>query len=74
MRLSNGNIRLYTLNEVTCTYTDFTGNGIESEMTTTINKTTGKNYSRMFTTKAGATSIVWVQDGDQLVQLTKGDQ
>lgn len=67
VRLNNGNIRLYTLNSVTSTYTDFTGVGTENNRTTTMNGINCQNYSEIFTTRDNQRFTFWFQDIGQIV-------
>lgn len=66
VKLNNGNIRLYSLNEITSVYADFTGVGVEmADEPTYISATTNKNYSAVMTTRTRDGITVWFRDGEQ---------
>lgn len=67
VRLKNGSIRLYTLNAVTSTYTDFTGEGTANNGTTTMNGINCQNYTEIFTTRGDKQFTFWFQDIGQIV-------
>lgn len=67
VKRNDGTIRLYTLNAVTSTYTDFTGEGTENNGTTTMKGIDCQNYTEVFTTRGSQKFTLWFQDIGQLV-------
>lgn len=66
---SDGKIRVYTLNSVTPTYYDLSGNGVEMDQMIKMSQINAENYSGLYITRTGGTTFVWFKEPGQYVHI-----